>query len=182
MSKEVVEPMLKDIKEAQKKELDTFWESYDKTIVMKAPKDIPDEVGKNKGKKVDAYDLSEAVDIFKKFNEKWSDAVINAPKWNEKTKMMEDFVKEASVPKLANTDSRPATEVIRRLINDSNFNVVLWVLKMIGVLSKGLRRPFGPFAKGNFSNILAKFRDKKTQMIDETFKCLADLNYCLSLE
>lgn len=182
MSKEVVEPMLKDIKEAQKKELDAFWESYDKTIVMKAPKDIPDEVGKNKGKKVDAYDLSEAVDIFKKFNEKWSDGVINAPKWNEKTKMMEDFVKEASVPKLANTDSRPATEVIRRLINDSNFNVVLWVLKMIGVLSKGLRRPFGPFAKSNFSNILAKFRDKKTQMIDETFKCLADLNYCLSLE
>jgi hypothetical protein len=49
--------------------LDTFWESYDKTVVMTAPKDIPDEVGgKNKGKKVDAYDLSEAVDVFKKFN------------------------------------------------------------------------------------------------------------------
>ncbi len=95
---------------------------------------------------------------------------------------MEDFVKEASVPKLANTDFRPATEVIRRLINDSNFNVVLWVLKMIGVMSKGLRRPFGPTAKSNFSNIIAKFRDKKTQMIDETFKCLSDLNYCLALE
>ncbi len=95
---------------------------------------------------------------------------------------MEDFVKEASVPKLANTDFRPATEVIRRLINDSNFNVVLWVLKMIGVMSKGLRRPFGPTATSNFSNIIAKFRDKKTQMIDETFKCLSDLNYCLALE
>jgi hypothetical protein len=95
---------------------------------------------------------------------------------------MEDFVKEASVPKLANTDFRPATEVIRRLINDSNFNVVLWVLKMIGVMAKGLRRPFGPTVKSNFSNILAKFRDKKTQMIDETFKCLSDINYCLGLE
>jgi cytoskeleton-associated protein 5 len=50
---------------------------------MTAPKDIPDEVGgKNKGKKVDAYDLSEAVDVFKKFNEKWSESVINAAKWN----------------------------------------------------------------------------------------------------
>lgn len=78
---------------------------------------------------------------------------------------MEDFVKEASVPKLANTDSRPATEVIRRLINDSNFNVQLWVLRMVGVLSRGLRRPFAPTAKSNFSNIIGKFRDKKTQMV-----------------
>lgn len=49
---------------------------------MKAPKDIPEEGGKNKGKKLDAYQLSEAVDIFKKYNEKWSETVINAPKWN----------------------------------------------------------------------------------------------------
>jgi hypothetical protein len=51
---------------------------------------------------VDAYDLSEPVDIFKKFNEKWVDSVLNAPKWSEKTKMLEEFVKAASVPKLAN--------------------------------------------------------------------------------
>lgn len=96
--------------------------------------------------------------------------------------MMEDFVKEASVPKLANTDFRPATEVIRRLINDSNFNVQLWVLRMIGVLSRGLRRPFAPTAKSNFSNVISKFRDKKTQMAEETFKTLNDLSYCLAIE
>lgn len=73
LSKDVVEPMLKELKEGLKKELDTFWETYDTTIVMTAPKDIKQEGGgKNKGKKVDAYDLSEAVDVFKKFNEKWS--------------------------------------------------------------------------------------------------------------
>ena len=38
---------------------------------MKAPKDTEDQVGGPK-KKIDAYELSEAVDIFKKFNEKWS--------------------------------------------------------------------------------------------------------------
>jgi cytoskeleton-associated protein 5 len=80
--------------------------------------------------------------------------------------MMEEFVKDATVPKLANTDFRPITEVIRRLINDSNFNVVLWVLKIIGVMAKGLRRPFASAAKNNFANIIAKFRDKKTQMIE----------------
>ena len=56
MSKEVVEPMLKDLKENLKKELDTFWDSYDKDTVISAPKDIPEEAeGKGKGKKVDAY-------------------------------------------------------------------------------------------------------------------------------
>jgi hypothetical protein len=34
-----------------------------------APKDIVEEgAGKSKGKKIDAYELSEAVDIFKKYN------------------------------------------------------------------------------------------------------------------
>ena len=69
MGKEVVQPMLGNLKEAQKKELDHEWESYDKTQVMKAPKDVPEEgAGKGKAKKMDAYDLSEAVDIFKKYN------------------------------------------------------------------------------------------------------------------
>ena len=69
LGKETIEPMLKDLKEGLKKELDTFWEAYDKSIVMTAPKDIKDEgAGKGKGKKIDAYDLSEAVDVFKKFN------------------------------------------------------------------------------------------------------------------
>ena len=183
MTKDVVEPMLKDIKENLKKELDTFWEGYDKETVMTAPKDIPEEAaGKGKGKKVDAYELSEAVDIFKKYNDKWADSVINAAKWNEKTAKMEEFVKDASVPKLAATEFRAVTEVIRRLINDSNFNVVLWVLRMVGAMAKGLRRPFAGAARNNFFNIIGKFRDKKTLMIEETFKTLNDLSYCLNIE
>ena len=57
--------------------MDSWWESYDKSQVMTAPKDVPDEGGnKAKGKKIDAYDLSEAVDIFKKYNDKWTDTVL----------------------------------------------------------------------------------------------------------
>lgn len=40
MTKEFIEPQLKDLKEGLKKELDSFWETYDKTLVMSAPKDI----------------------------------------------------------------------------------------------------------------------------------------------
>lgn len=56
--------------------------------------------------------------------------------------------------------------MIRRLLNDSNFNVVLSALKLIGVLAKGLRKNFNHSAKILFPYITPKFRDKKTQMID----------------
>jgi hypothetical protein len=67
---------------------------------------------------------------------------------------------------LANTDNRHIAELIRRLINDSNFNVVLWTLRIIAIMAKGLRRNFFATAKVQFSNIIGKFREKKTQMVD----------------
>jgi DNA-binding transcriptional regulator GbsR (MarR family) len=72
--------------------------------------------------------------------------------------------------------------MIRRLINDSNFNVVLWTLKILAILSKGLRRHFFQVVKSVFANVIAKFRDKKTQMIDETFNTLNDFMYSISIE
>ena len=56
--------------------------------------------------------------------------------------------------------------MIKRLINDSNFNVVLADLKIIAALAKGIRRPFAVFIRTIFSQIIGKLRDKKTQMID----------------
>lgn len=173
--------MLGNLKEALKKELDNWWESYDKTQVMSAPKDVPDEGAKGKGKKMDAYELSEAVDIFKKYNEKWADTVLKTEKWNEKIKMMEEFVKAASVPKLANSEYRHITELIRRLINDSNFNVVIWTLKIAGALAKGLRKFFFSAARAQFFSIIGKFRQKRTQMVEETFNTLNQFTHCLDM-
>ena len=68
LGKEVVDPLLKDLKENLKAELDKFWEGHDKTQVMTAPKDIAEANDGKPKKKVDAYDLSEAVDVFKKYN------------------------------------------------------------------------------------------------------------------
>ena len=56
--------------------------------------------------------------------------------------------------------------MIRRLLNDSNFNVVLAVLKLTGCLAKSLRKNFSHSAKLLFPYITPKFRDKKTQMIE----------------
>ena len=115
---------------------------------------------------MDAYELSDAVDIFKKYNEKWTESVLKAEKWNDKTRMMEEFVKAAGIPKIANSEFRHITELIRRLINDSNFNVVLWTLKITAVMAKGLRKYFHGSAKAQFFSIIGKLREKRTQMVD----------------
>jgi DNA-binding transcriptional regulator GbsR (MarR family) len=72
--------------------------------------------------------------------------------------------------------------MIRRLINDSNFNVVLWDMKVLAAMSRGLRRHFYACVKNNFSNVMWKFRDKKTQMVDETFNTLNDFLHSISIE
>ena len=61
-------------------------------------------------------------------------------------------------------------------------NVVLMNLKILGLLAKGIRRPFAVVVKNNFSNVIGKFREKKTQMIEETFSTLNQFSYCIGLE
>jgi hypothetical protein len=148
---------------------------------MSAPKEV-ETLEKTLGKKMDVYELSEAVDIFKKYNVKWADNILDQDKWNDKVEYLKDFVKNANVPKIANTDFRHITEMIKRLINDTNMNVVLWDLKALSVLTKGLRRPLAGFVKTIFPAVIAKFRDKKTLMIEETFNTLNSLIYCISIE
>ena len=74
-------------------------------------------------------------------------------------------MKAASIPKIANSEFRHITELIRRLINDSNFNVVIWTLKIAGAMSKGLRKAFHGSAKAEFFKVICKFKEKRTQMV-----------------
>jgi hypothetical protein len=39
-------------------------------------------------------------------------------------------------------------------------------LKIMAILSKGLRRYFAPTVKAQFGNVIGKFRDKKSLMIE----------------
>ena len=95
--------------------------------------------------------------------------------------MLQEFHDAASTPKIAITDHTPVKAMIKRLIKDSNFNVVLWCLRILGALAKGMRRSLMVFIKSIFPDVITKFRDKKTLMIDETFKTLNAFSYCISL-
>lgn len=109
--------------------------------------------------------------------------MLKEEKWSEKVKLMQDFVNSANVPKISHaTEHRHIVEMIKRLINHSNFNVVLWDLKILAVLAKGIRKPFAPVVRSIFSNVIGKFREKKTQMVEETFHTLNDFSFCISIE
>ena len=60
LTKEVVDPFIKDLKENLKQWLESFWDGYDKGIVMMAPKEIVEEKKTDK-KKLDAYEIAQAV-------------------------------------------------------------------------------------------------------------------------
>jgi cytoskeleton-associated protein 5 len=55
--------------------------------------------------------------------------------------------------------------MIKRLLNDNNFNVILTVLKLIATLAKGLQKNFNHSIKILFPLIINKLKEKKNQMI-----------------
>merc|ERR1712183_1230771 len=44
---------------------------------------------------LDPYDISDPVDIFKTFNEDWSEKVLKQAKWTEKMQLLNDFLDKA---------------------------------------------------------------------------------------
>ena len=92
---------------------------------------------------------------------------------------MNELISAASVPKLAPTNYYPVIAMVKRLLNDSNFNVVVSAVKITKLLAKGLRKNFAGSAKLLASTILSKFKEKKTLLVDETHACLEAFFYCL---
>ena len=49
-------------------------------------------------------------------------------------------------------------------------------------MAKGLRKYFYSAAKAQFFNIIGKFREKRTQMVDETNNTLNEFSHCIGIE
>lgn len=100
---------------------------------------------------------------------------------NDKVYFLKDFVNNVNVGKIANTGHQHMTNMIKKLISDNNINVVIWTLKTLVVLAKGLRKNLADFAKKIFPAIISKFREKKIVIVEEIFQTLNHLTYCISI-
>ena len=110
---------------------------------------------------IDPYEISDPVDIFKKFNEKWTQKVI-AGKWKEKKNDIELFLKAAKRPKLAyNNGVYPIISMVKKLLKDSHFIVNHLALHILLALAKGLRKNFTRHAVSLTATVLQKLKEKK---------------------
>ena len=134
------------------------------------------------GKPIDIYEMADAKDIFTKYGEKWCNGVLAMEKWTEKKTALEELNKECDYPKLAEKSAAEIIAMAKRLINDSNVNVMLQTVKLIGLLAKGQRRYFDNYARQFFPLLLQKFKDKKTMVLTETHASLDNLMFSLTLE
>lgn len=188
---EAVKPFYSKLKKQQIEELDKFLEEWPKQPMkpIRGEEEQTIAISKGSGKEtqatdsgIDPYEISDPVDIFHKFNDHWCEKVLAQSKWLDKKQMLEELVKAASVPRLAPTGHVHINAMLKRLMNDNNMNVMLMAIKIYGLLAKGLRKHFASTVKAMAYLILQKFRDKKTQVIEETYKAFDMLFYSISLE
>lgn len=60
---------------------------------------------------------------------------------------MEQLNAEANVPRLADKSPAALVNLAKRLLNDSNVPVCVQAIKLVGLLSKGLRKSFELYAR-----------------------------------
>jgi cytoskeleton-associated protein 5 len=182
--RDAILPTVNKLKKIQADELiKAFAEIIDTPTPLKElePESLEESKGSSRPKKIDAYDLAEAKNIFKKYNEAWCDALLAKDKWTDKKADLEELIREADTPKIVNQSSKSIVGMCKRLLNDSNMQVVIHTIKVIVVLAKGQRKYFEPFAKSLIPLMLQKFKDKKTLVLTEVQTALEALLFSTTL-
>jgi len=72
--------------------------------------------------------------------------------------------------------------MLKLLLGDSNQSVVILAIRIVKLLAGGLRRQFAQSARQLFAQLLIKFRERKTSLIEETKGCLLSLLQVLYME
>jgi len=75
------------------------------------------------------------------------------------------FIGIASAPKIAPGDFHEVAKLLKKLIGDGNVNVAQTAIHATEMLAKGLKADFVPYAKVLVSDLLERFKDKKTSVV-----------------
>lgn len=185
--RELIIPYVEKLKKSQQEELHKAFEAITEyprpTRWLKCEESqARDQQNTQKPRVLDIYDMADAKDIFTKYGENWVNSVLSMEKWTDKKQALQELNNEANYPKLAEKSPIELVTLSKRLLNDTNVQVMLQSMKLVGLLSKGQRKYFEPFAKQFLPLLLQKFKDKKTQVLQETHCALDNLMYSISVE
>ncbi|CAG9332562.1 unnamed protein product [Blepharisma stoltei] len=188
--RELIKSSVEKLKKAQKDELEKAFEDIiDPPIPIRYMAGQEPKIEESKPSStrapapaIDIYDMADAKDVFNKYNERWTESVLAMEKWIDKKNALEELNNDLNYPKLAEKSPIALTTLAKRLFNDSNINVMVQAMRLIGLLAKGQRKYFDSFAKQFFPMMIMKFKDKKPQVIQEAHIGLDNLLYSVSLE
>lgn len=96
--------------------------------------------------------------------------------------MLEELLNDSNVPKIKSGDFSGLVKILKKMVGDSNIVVSQTAVKVCGNLAKGLRKDFEPSCKELAPSLIGRFKDKKTQVIEEVNAVLDSFLLCTSLE
>lgn len=165
-------------------DFEKFTKSYQRIpmVPLRATEQEAAAIETGKVMEVDAYSMADPVDVLLRFDEAWVDRINEISKWSEKKDALDAAIAELSTPKIVQRDHYHIIGLAKKLLADSNLAIQICGIKLTKALASGLRKEFRQGAKVLASLLLVKLRDKKTQVVDETHKCLKALLHAISLE
>ena len=120
-----------------------------------------------------------------KFNENWIHEVLDGKKnWQNKRDMLEEFlINISNLPKTHfESISSQLNVMIRRLMNDSNINIIIVAIKIIEKIYAYFPKEATIYAKGLMQLLMDKFKEKRLNVVEETHKALDSLRKSLNIE
>jgi hypothetical protein len=171
------------LKEFKKPQMDEL-EAYFKTIDPSKMKSVKKAEG-SKAKSFDAYDIVAEFELPKPFNDdSWVDEVLSCAKWNEKKEQLDRLITLLEKnPKLSpKTNGFMFIALAKKLFMENNMVVQMTMIKLLGLLSAGLRKNFANPSKTILPVLLGKLKEKNKGLTDEILSTLEKFYITLTFE
>lgn len=115
------------------------------------------------GMGLDPYDLIDPVDLIEKLAKTDFYSKVEEPKWSDKVEGLQSAIAIiGDIPKiLPHGDMGELLRVLRGLVGHSHIQVSITAVRLLGLLSSGLREHFRPYAAHTWTLLVQKAKDKK---------------------
>lgn len=126
--------------------------------------------------------MFEPVDILAKYGPDWSEKFLEIKNWAEKKAALDELGEDCNQPKIKAGDYQHIIMLLKKVVTDSMVQVSLSAIKVCGNLAKGLRKDFEGGCRELIVPLLLRFKEKKTQIIEEVVVVLDNFMLCTNIE
>ena len=123
-----------------------------------------EDAGEEDGE-VDAFDLSEPVDVLSKVPKDFHDMMASS-KWKDRKDALDALYAVLNVPRIKDGQFDDIARVLAKSMKDANIAVVTVAANCINLLAKGLRSSFAKYRSTVMSPIMERLKEKKQSVAD----------------